>query len=252
MHDLLFRIVRGGYPEAVRYVDARQRADWLSAYIDTVLARDVREIVDIERLWEMPRLLQLMASQACQSLNVAGISRDAGIPQTTLQRYLAVLEALFLLIRVPAWHTNLGKRLMKSPKLLINDTGLACTLLGVDEERLARDPLLLGRMVENFVGVELLKQIGFCSRRLRLHHFRTDRGEEVDFVVEDADGKLVGVEVKASATVSAEHFKGLRTLQQMVGTRLRAGIVLYWGEHLLPFGEGLWAQPISALWMPYD
>jgi len=151
-------------------------------------------------------------------------------------------------VRIPAWYTSLGKRLLKSPKILLNDTGLACALLGCDEERLAHDPLLQGRLVENFVGMELLKQIGFSSRRLRLYHFRTDRGEGVDFVIEDAQGALVGIEVKSGATVHSEHFKGLRSLQRAAGNRFACGIVLYGGEHTLPFGEGLWAQPISALW----
>ncbi len=248
--DLLARIVRGGYPEAVLRTDPVQRADWLSAYVDTLLARDVRQIAEVERLMEMPRLLQLLSAHTCHLLNVAGISRESGIPQTTLQRYLALLEALFLLWRVPAWYTNIGKRLLKTPKVMLNDTGLACHLLGIDAERLARDPILLGQLVENFVGLEILTQIGLTARRLRLYHFRTERGEEVDFVIEDADGTLVGVEVKASATVTAEHFKGLRLLQSVAGDRFRAGFVLYWGERTLPFGEGLWAQPVSALWSP--
>lgn len=247
-HDLLSRVVRGGYPEAVLRADSRQRTDWLLSYVDTLLARDVREIADIERLTEVPRLLQLLAAQTCQTLNVANLSRETGVPQSTLQRYLALLETLFLLVRVPAWFTSIGKRLLKSPKTLLNDTGLACALLGIEEERLAHDPLLQRRMVENFVGMELLKQIGFSGRRVRLYHFRTDRGEEVDFVVEDADGALIGIEVKASATVHSEHFRGLRSLQKVAGNRFVCGIVLYWGEHTLPFGEGLWAQPISALW----
>ncbi|MCL6475416.1 MAG: ATP-binding protein [Firmicutes bacterium] len=250
--DLLERVERGGYPEAVLRSDARERVDWLAAYIDTLLARDVREIADIERLAEVPRLLQLLAAQACQTLNVAALSQQTGVPQTTLQRYLTLLETLFLWTRVPAWFANLGKRLLKSPKILVNDTGIACMLLGVDAVRLATDPLLQGRMVENFVGMELLKQIGFSRQRLRLYHFRTDRGEEVDFLIEAADGTLVGVEVKASATVNASHFKGLRTLQSLVGNSLRRGIVLYWGEQTVPFGEGLWAQPVSALWCSPD
>ncbi|GIV17248.1 MAG: hypothetical protein KatS3mg022_2683 [Armatimonadota bacterium] len=238
----------GGYPEAVLRSEPRHRTDWLLSYVDALLARDVREIADIERLTEVPRLLQLLAAQACQTLNVANLSRETGIPPSTLQRYLALLETLFLLVRIPAWYTSPGKRLLKSPKILLNDTGLACALLGGDEERLANDPLMQGRLVENFVGMELLKQIGFGSRRLRLHHFRTDRGEEVDFVIEDSQSALVGIEVKSGATVHSEHFKRLRSLQKLAGNRFVCGIVLYRGEHTLPFGEGLWAQPISALW----
>lgn len=150
--DLPSRVVRGGYPEAIRRADPYQRTEWVLSYVDSLLARDVREIAAIQRLTEVPRLLQLLAAQTCQTLNVANLSRETGVPQSTLQRYLALLETLFILVRVPAWYTNVGKRLLKSPKILLNDTGLACALLGIDEERLASAPLLQGRMVENLVG----------------------------------------------------------------------------------------------------
>ncbi|MER3474654.1 MAG: hypothetical protein C4335_11620 [Armatimonadota bacterium] len=248
LSDLSARLVRGGYPAVVTCVDETARSEWLSAYLDTILARNVHQIADIERLVELPRLLRLLATGACQTLNVANLSRESGIPQATLNRYLAVLEALFLWIRVPAWYANLGKRLLKSPKVMLNDTGLLAMLVGADEKRLAQDPLLLGRMVENFVGMELLKQITFTPRRIQLYHFRTDRGEEVDFVLEDAGGTLVGVEVKATATIGRDAFRGLRVLKQMVGDKLRLGVVLYPGPHTLPFEDGFWVQPISALW----
>jgi predicted AAA+ superfamily ATPase len=134
----------------------------------------------------------------------------------------------------------------------MSDTGIACLLLGVDTGWLAADPLLRGKMVENCVGLELLKQIECSRQRLRLYHFRTDTGAEVDFLIEAVDGTLVGIEFKASVTVTPKHFKGLRTLRSLVGNRVRRGIVLYWGEQTVPFGEGLGAQPVSALWASPD
>lgn len=248
LKDLFERVSRGGFPEAVLSQDDSSRAEWLSAYIETLLARDARDLVDIERRTELPRLLHLLAAHTCQTLNIASLSRDTGIPQTTLQRYLTLFETLFIVTRAPAWYANLGKRLLKSPKWLLCDTGLASVLLGSDTERLRHDPILAGRLVENFVGMELLKQIGFTGRRIRLYHLRSDKGMEVDFVLEDEQGRLAGVEVKAGATVGSNDFRGLRALRDLLKDRFVGGVALYAGEHTLPFGEGIWAQPLSALW----
>jgi predicted AAA+ superfamily ATPase len=149
---------------------------------------------------------------------------------------------------VPAWYTNISQRLLKTPKILLNDTGIACALLDVDENRLLQDPLLRGRMLENFVGMELLKQIEFTAQRVRLSHFRTASGHEVDFVLEKASGEVVGVEVKASSRLDADDFRGLRFLQSVVRERWQVGVVFYTGTKTLPFGERLWAQPVNALW----
>jgi predicted AAA+ superfamily ATPase len=246
--DLPQRLIRGGYPEAVRRADPLARREWLLAYIDTLIARDVRDLAEVERLNALPQLLKLLAANPCQVLNIASLSRELGIAQATLNRYLSLFEALFLVLRIPAWYANIGKRLLKSPKILLNDTGLIAVLLSLDEGRLLQEPVLFGKLLENFVGVELLKQIHFQGARIGLLHFRTDKGAEVDFVLENERGQLVGVEVKAGATVSADDFRGLRALQQAAGERFVRGVVLYRGEHSLPFGERLWAMPISALW----
>lgn len=246
--DLPERIVRGGYPEAVLRRDASARREWLLAYIDTLIARDVRNLGEVERLTALPQLLKLLTANPCQILNIANLSRELGVAQATLQRYLSLFEALFIVFRVPAWYANIGKRLLKSPKILLNDTGLATALLGVDADRLQQEPALLGKMLENFVGMELLKQIHFNGVRVQLLHFRTDKGHEVDFVLENERGQLIGVEVKAGATVSASDFRGLRALHQAVGERFVRGVLFYRGERALPFGEQLWATPISALW----
>ncbi len=242
-------IVKGGYPNAVAISDSTVRAEWYHAYLTTLVSRDLREIANIERAVELPRLLQMVAVLSGRLLNVASLSREMGIPQTTLHRYLALLETLFLVVRVPAWYANLGKRLLKSPKILLNDSGLCAHLLNADARRLIQESLLRRQILETFVGMELLKQIGFTGARVSLYHLRTDKGVEVDFVLEDSQGQLVGVEVKSSATVSADDFRGLKAFRQLVGERFRVGIVFYLGTHTLPFGEGFWAQPVSALWM---
>lgn len=246
--ELLQALVRGGYPEAqARKRDERRQA-WFDSYLTTILHRDIRDLMNIDRLAEVPRLLAFLASRTCQLVNHSDIARSLCIPQTTLKRYLALMEMTFLVRLLPAWFTNIGKRLVKSPKLLIVDTGLAAHLLAVDAARLLRDRTLLGHMLENFVAVELLKQLGWTRTKCGLFHFRTETGQEVDLLLEDASGRLVGIEVKAGATVEKKDFRGLEMLAAMVGDRFVRGIVVYTGKSLVPFANRLHAIPIHHLW----
>ena len=245
---LVERICRGGYPEAqARKSPARRRA-WFDAYVDAILQRDVRDLANIERLSEIPRLLALLASRVAQPLSFADLARTLAIPQTTLKRYSALMEATFLVRLLPAWFSNLGKRLAKAPKLLLADTGLLTHMLGVDPERLRRDKTLLGHVLENFVAVELIKQIGWSERPCRLFHFRTQTGTEVDMVLEDRAGRLVGIKVKTAASVQRRDFRGLETLATLSGERFVRGVVLFNGATTVPFGRRLHALPVSQLW----
>jgi predicted AAA+ superfamily ATPase len=248
--DLLERVVRGGYPEVVGRKREERRRSWFNAYLTTILQRDVREMANIEGLTELPRVLALLATRASSLHNLADISRSIDIPQTTLRRYLTLLETAFLLVPVPAWSSNLGKRMVKAPKLAMSDTGLLTHLLGANEARLAEDSSLLGRVLENFVVTELRKQATWGRTRPQLFHFRTQAGHEVDLVLEDAAGHLVGVEVKASATVTSSDFKGLRALREMTGDRFRRGIVLYTGGETVGVEMNLSAMPMASLWSP--
>jgi hypothetical protein len=246
--DVWSRVLRGGYPEAVRIHDPTERRLWLRAYADTLITRDVNLLADIERAADMAFLLQLLAALSGQLLNVSNLSREMGMPHSTLQRYLKLLEWLMVIVRVPAWHAHAHQQLLKTPKILMNDTGLAIALLNFDESRLLNDNLLRGRMLENFVGMELLKQISYAAEPYRLYHLRTSKGREVDFLLENAQGKLLGIEVKASAMVNADDFRHLRAVGEWLGERWAGGIVLYTGTTLSPFGVKLWAMPISCLW----
>lgn len=242
------RVVIGGFPPARLATTAQQARDWLKAYIDLLLTREVRALADIERVSDLPLILRMLAISSAQLLNLTNLSRECGIPQTTLRRYLSLFEAIFLVSRVPAWYANIGQRFLKTPKVLLHDTGIACALLDIDPNRVQADPLLKGRLLETFVGAEILKQIEFTGHSVQLYHLRRANGQEVDFVLETASGHLVGVEVKASASIDARAFDGLKRLQQVVGDRWLAGVVLYTGDQTVPFGERLWAQPVSALW----
>jgi hypothetical protein len=242
------RILRGGYPEAFSIESAERRRAWFDAYVTAILQRDVRDLARIEGLTDLPRLLSLLASRPMAQLNFADLSRGTGVPQTTLKRYFALLETVFLVRLLPPWYANIGKRLVKTPKVLLTDTGLAAHLMGIDRGRVAQDRGLLGGLLESFVAMEIVKQAGWSMDPPTLYYFRTHEGDEVDFVLERRDGALVGIEVKSAATVSAADFKGLRALAEVAGRRFRRGIVLYTGAEVVPFGSGLFALPVEALW----
>lgn len=246
--DLAARLVCGGYPEAIQRTDDERRGAWFASYISTILLRDVRDLARVDGLHALPNLLKLLAARTSGLLNLADVSRDAGLPHTTLTRYLALLETVFLVHRLPAWSPNLGKRLVKAAKLHLVDTGLACHLIGTDARRIKDDRSLLGRMLESFVVGELRKQLSWSDPRTTIYHFRTAAGAEVDVVLEKADGAVAGVEIKASATVGPSDFEALKALRDRLGKKYIGGIVLYTGEHLVPFGDRLWLVPLPALW----
>ena len=246
--DLVDRICKGGYPEIHARKSAGRRRAWFDSYVDSVLQRDLRDLANIERLSEMPRLLALLASRAGQLVNFADLARSLAIPQTTLKRYMALMETTFLVRLLPAWSSNAGKRLTKAPKLLLADTGLLTHLLDVDSARLRRDRTLLGHVLENFVAMELIKQLGWSERRCKLFHFRTESGAEVDLVLEDRAGRLVGIEVKGASSLRKQDFRGLQALAETSGPRFVGGVVLYTGATAVPFGRNLRALPISQLW----
>ena len=246
--DMIDRICAGGYPEARSRQAGRRRSAWFDAYTDAILQRDVRELAQIDRLLDMPRLLSLLASRTGQLVNQADIARTLGLPQTTLKRYLTLLETTFLVQRLPAWFTNIGKRLAKAPKLMLVDTGLLAHLLDADAAHLRRNRVLLGHVFENFVAMEITKQLGWCEKRCRLFHFRTEGGAEADLVIEDRAGRLVGVEVKCTATLRPQHFAGLKALKEAAGERFVRGVVVYLGTKVVPFGEHLHGLPVGQVW----
>jgi len=245
---LLERLVRGGFPEPSARADAARRDAWFAAYADTNLRREVRELSGVEGLSELPRLLAALCARAGGLLNVADIARSLGMPQSTVRRYLTLLEATFLFVPLPAWSTNRSSRLAKSPKVLIADSGLACHLIGADVRRLETDGTARGSMLENFVAMEIVKQRAWSRGRPTLHHFRTASGAEVDLVLEDRAGRVVGIEVKSAPTVGASDFRGLRVLRELAGERFVRGVLLYGGRETVRFDPGLVAVPIPALW----
>ncbi|WP_201774641.1 ATP-binding protein [Kiritimatiella glycovorans] len=244
--DLAARVSRGGYPEALRRADDRRRS-WFASYLTTVLQRDIRDLSHIEGLTQAPGLMALLAARSGSLLNAAEVSRNAVVPYSTLQRYLSLFETTFLIHRIPPWAANLGKRLVKSPKLMLGDTGLMTHLLNASETSWMSDPTLAGRFIETFVGGELIKQIEWSRNRPALLHYRTGGGAEVDFVLESG-GRICGVEVKLAQTLKRNDFRGLNSLAQDAGARFTGGVLLYTGREIIPFGANLRAVPVSCLW----
>ena len=245
---IIARLTCGGYPVAIDRSTPVRRNAWFDSYVTAILQRDVRDLANIERLADMPRILRLLAARSASLLNYAELSSLLAIPQQTLKRYLALLEAVFLVRMLPAWSRNRGRRLTKAPKVVVSDSGLACFLLGVDERRLTQDRVQFGLLLEGFVIMEIIKQLGWTGAPASAMHFRDHVGNEVDLVLESRDGSLVVVEVKAAATVGSSDFKGMRSFAALAGSDFRRGVVLYTGNDVVPFAEDLHAVPLQALW----
>lgn len=244
---LIARLLRGSYPEAVERDDEARRQQWFSNYLTTVMERDVRALADIERLEELPALLTAIALRSRGPLNKSSLSQDLGIANSSLDRYLLLLDRVFVVRRFSAWRNSLHSRLVKAPKLLISDSGLLCQLLRADADRLAADASLFGLVLEGYVGMELVKNIEVAQVRTSVMHYRTSRGVEIDFLIESSDGRVAGIEVKAGKTVRAQDFKRFEHLESILGDRFARGIVLYTGDQAVPFGDRLAAWPISLL-----
>lgn len=249
--EVLRRAIRGGYPTVLERKTERLRQLWLESYVTTLIHRDVREIGNVRDLKDFPVLLQALAIRSGTLLNLSDISRTVGIPHETLRRYLALLETLWLVVELPAWSSNLGRRLVRTPKITLSDTGLLAGLLNLDERRLHREPVYLGQLLESFAVMELRKQLGWSERRAGMFHFRDTKGAEVDVILESPTGEIVGIEIKATTSPRAEDFSGLRYLQSLVGDRFRRGILLHTGETTISPSKDLLALPFGALWAEY-
>jgi predicted AAA+ superfamily ATPase len=246
--NLAERIAAGGYPAALVRESSRRRSTWYRNYIETLVQRDVRDLARISSLDVLPRLLTLAAAQTSHLLNVADLSTPFQLSRPTIRDYVTLLARIFLLEELPPWHKNRLSRLIKTPKLHLGDTGLACALLGVTANELWADRTLLGQLLETFVFQELRRQAEWHDDPVVFHHFRDKDGSEVDIVLESRAQRLVGIEIKSAATITGSDFRGLRKLKECAGKQFVCGVVLYDGEFLTSFGDNLFAIPLRALW----
>ena len=241
-------VARGGFPEAVARLSARRRSRFLDSYVGDLIARDVAQLAEIERLTQLRTLIRLIAARSGQLLRPTTVGNEIALPHSTVGRYLELLELVFLVKRIPAWSRNLNRRATSTAKVALVDSGVAANLLDLDAGSLARVGSPLGPLLEGFVLMELSRQLTWSQERVELFHYRTRDQIEVDAVLENRRGQVVAIEVKASSTVRSEDFRGLRHLKDLLGADFLAGFILYTGQQTLPFGDRLRALPVSALW----
>ena len=245
---LVERVLRGGYPEAVARPAGRRRTTWARQYIDALIERDVRDIAHIDKLDQLPRFLRALAHTAGQMCNYTQLGAQVGLDGKTALRYCGVFEQMYLLQRIDVWARNRLSRVVKTAKLQFLDAGLLASLLDLTAQEVAQDRTRFGNVLETFVFGELLKHSTTAQDDYRLMYYRDADKFEVDVVIENAAGQLVGVEVKAAATVKASDLRGLKKWAALAGPQFRLGVVLYDGTETLPLGDGLWAAPLSSLW----
>ncbi|MEX1198165.1 MAG: ATP-binding protein [Pseudohongiellaceae bacterium] len=246
--QLIHLALLGGFPEAISRKSERRRQDWARSYLTSILTRDLRDIGNIEKLQSLPKFVRFLAEHSGQLVNYSQLGSGINVSHKTAQRYVALLEQIFLVSTLQPWYTNTLKRIVKTPKLHFLDSGLLATTRGLSFERLKTNRDLLGPLLESFVFSEVLKLMTASDLRLTPCHFRDQQMREVDIVLERDDGMIVGIEVKASATVKSRDFSGLKALAEACQDKFAYGVVLYDSTDFVPFGERLAAAPLSSLW----
>ena len=246
--ELIERILCGGYPEAISRSSPRRRLTWARQYIDAIIQRDVRDVAGIDKLDHLPRFLRALAQTAGQMCNYTKLGGQVGLDGKTAARYISVFEQMYLLKRVDVWARNRLNRVVKTPKLQFLDSGLLASLLGLNTETLNQDRMRLGSLLESFVFSELLKHTTTADDDYDLMYYRDADKYEVDVVIENTAGQLIGVEVKAAASINESDLRGLKKLASLAGDQFKMGVLLYDGTEIMPLSEKLWAVPLSTLW----
>jgi len=239
------RILIGGYPPPVFMDSDSARREWFSSYRQTYLERDLLNIRTIENLPDFNRLLGLAAFRTGRLLNLSDFSRETGLPFTTLRRYMNLLEVTYQVFRLHPYFANIGKRLVKMPKLYFSDTGMACHLTGADSISSLDAQGNIGAMVETWVAAELLKLLTVSGHNLQLYFWRSQSGQEVDFLIEKGR-EMVAVEVKWGQRIDERDIANLKQCSQSLKSRLRLSVILYGGAEVVPLGQNIIAVPFPV------
>lgn len=247
-NPLIDRVLRGGYPEAIFRDNPKRRVTWARQYISALIQRDVRDITNIDKLSQLPRFLSALAHTSGQMCNYTQLGGQVGLDGKTAARYVNVFEQMYLLKRINVWARNRLGRVVKTPKLQFVDSGLLAALLNLSADEVQLNRTRFGNLLETFVYAELLKHSSTAQADCTLMYYRDTDQFEVDIVIENPNGLIVGVEVKASATVTESDLRGLKKLASLAGRDFKMGVILYDGAEILPLGEGFWAAPVSSLW----
>jgi uncharacterized protein len=246
------RSTSGGLPVALRRPPGRSRSRWFSNYVNLVIDKDVLDISRVRQREMLPRLLRQLAARSGQVLNVSAIGATIGLEKSTTENYIRLLEAVFLISRLPAWGTTLGSRIARHPKIHVVDSGVMAWLLNLTPQKIAlAAPSTLseyGHLIETFAVGEILKQASWSDAPVITGHFRTEGGDEVDLVLERDDGQVIAFEIKAGSRISGEDFRGLRHLKERIGDRLEEAIILYTGMHDYTHDGWITVLPLSRLW----
>jgi uncharacterized protein len=245
-------ILQGGYPE-VHDKSQRSKAAWYRSYVQGRLFKDFESLYAARGEYrdKLKSLIPYLAGINAQLLKYASVANDLGQNDKVVKSYVEALEWMYIIKRIPAFIKNSAKReTLAMPKLHMVDTGLACHLLGINTPGQLLESASLGPMLENFVLMELFKHAAWANRDINVMHFRDMKKSEVDIVLEMDNADLIGIEVKASSTVSEKDFSGLQAFADFVGNRLRRGVLFYTGQRVLPFKRGthqFYALPIGSL-----
>jgi uncharacterized protein len=245
---LIESVLRGGYPEAVSRATPRRRTAWARQYVDALIQRDIRDVANIDRLDQLPRFLRSLAHVSGQMCNYTQLGSQIGLDHKTAAKYTTAFEQMYLLKRVEVWAGNRLSRLVKTPKLQFIDSGLLASLTDLTPAVIEHNRSRFGHVLESFVYGELLKHAASAEGDYQLLYYRDHDQFEVDLIAENAAGQLIGIEIKAAASVGTSDLRGLKRLASITGKRFKLGIIFYDGLETLPLGERVWAVPISTLW----
>ncbi len=252
LDGVLDRIIAGGYPEIISY-EKSLRDDWFASYIESRIQKDILELrqISLAKRQSIKQLLQLLATYDAQLLNYNTLAKKLQISNKTVLTYVELLEAMYIIKILPSYHVNASLRVIKSPKIHFIDTGLASYLLHVDKENLfLHKDGHYGSLIENYVYSELLKEASYTESSVEIYHFRDLRKKEVDFVLENRNGKIIGVEVKAKANIKQSDLKGMVELATESKGRFERGIIFYGGDEIMPISSGgflFYCVPLGVL-----
>ena len=237
--------VRGTYPELAAH-PRRDSGLWHASYVQTYLERDVRSLRQVGDLVEFQRFLRAVAARSAQLLDLSDLARELGVAVNTAKAWLSVLEATYQVFLLRPFHANVGKRLVKTPKVYLADVGLLCYLTGIRSAREAREGPLAGPIFETAVVTEVVRTLTHRGVEPRVHFWRTSTGSEVDLLVEEG-ARLIPVEAKASATPRPPMAAGIAALRRDLGARAGRGYVVHGGDVELPLGPDAIAWPLGQL-----
>lgn len=245
---LISRIVSGCFPEPIQREKESRIKAWYNSYLHTLIQKDIRDLGHIEHHSDMTKLLVVLSLYSGKLINFSELGERVNLDRVTVKKYMNLLEQLFLIDSLSPWHTNAYKRLIKSHKLHVVDTGIICASRGLNQEKLIAHPELYGALLETFVFNELKKQSNFIEEKLYFSHYRDKDKVEIDIIIENSLDEIIAVEVKAASTINQKDLTGLKKLKEIAKHQFKIGILLYDGDHTTSFGENLYAVPIAALW----